>query len=226
MDIFLDIETRPCDDPDLIAEITANIRPPGSMKKFDTIQKWEQEERPQAVADAIARTSLDGAFGRVCVIGWAIDDGEPQVIVSADETDLLNDFFSHFRTVLHPDGGYQAVTKWIGHNIVGFDLPFLRKRCMVLGFRPPAQLLAAMMARHWDINVGDTMLMWDSAKDKQISLDMLCRVLDIPSPKENGIDGSKVAELFAAGAYTQLGEYCAGDIVAARRCYRALTWGE
>lgn len=224
MDVYLDIETLPCNDPDLIAELTAKIKPPGSMKKFDTIQKWEQEERPQAVADAIARTGLDGTFGRVCIIGWAIDEEEPQVLVTEDEAELLTSFFAELSPILEPLNGHHPSVRWIGHNLIGFDLPFLRKRCMIHGVRPLPSLRLAMAARAWDASVADTMLMWDTDRDKRIGLDMLCRVLDIPSPKADGIDGSKVAELFAAGEYARLGEYCAADVIATRRCFRSMTW--
>lgn len=224
MDIVLDIETIGCNDQDLIAEITAKVKPPGNMKKFDTIQKWEAEERPQAVADAIARTSLDGTFGRVCIIGWAIDEGEPQVLVTEDEPELLTSFFAELSPILEPQDGHPPSVRWIGHNLIGFDLPFMRKRCMIHGIRPPAALLLAMAARSWDASVADTMIMWDADRDKRISLDMLCKVLDIPSPKADGIDGSKVAELFTAGEYERLGEYCAADVIATRRCYIAMTW--
>jgi predicted PolB exonuclease-like 3'-5' exonuclease len=223
LEIFLDIETLPCSDPDLIAELTAGIKPPGSMKKADTIQRWEQEERPQAVADAIAKTSLDGAYGRVCAIGWAVGDEDPKVVVGP-EREVLDAFLGEMQLLLQPEDGRPQVAKWIGHNIAGFDLPFLRKRCVIHGIKPPSQLLHTMKERPWDGGIGDTMLMWDSARDKMIDLDTLCRVLSIPSPKADGIDGSQVAALFAAGEYEAIGSYCASDVVAARRCYRALTF--
>ena len=81
-----------------------------------------------------------------------------------------------------------------------------------------------MLAKSWSPLIADTMLMWDSDREKRISLDRLCRVLSIPSPKADGIDGSKVAELFQAGKYDELGAYCCADVEATRRCYRAMTF--
>lgn len=224
MRIYLDIETRPCDDPDLIAELVADIRPPGSMKRADTIAEWERTERPQREQEVIARTSLDGAYGRVCIIGWAINNQEPQAIVSADEASLLHAFFGEIQlATASPSVG---LVRWVGHNLYGFDLPFLRKRAMLLGITPPFHLRNAMMARQWDASIADTMLMWDSRQEARISLDRLCRLFHLPSPKAGGIDGSKVAELFAAGEYELLGEYCRADVESTRRVYRALTWAE
>jgi hypothetical protein len=223
IEIFLDIETLSCADPDMIAALAAGIKPPGSMKRADTIAKWEAEERPQAIADAIAKTSLDGAYGRVCAIGWAVGDEDPKVVVGP-EREVLDAFLSDLRPLLFPDNGHYMRPLWIGHNIAGFDLPFLRKRCVIHGIRPPLQLLDAMRAKPWDDCIADTMLMWDSARDKMIDLDTLCRILSIPSPKADGIDGSQIAALFAAGEYERLGEYCQADVVAARRCYRAFTF--
>jgi hypothetical protein len=218
LEIFLDIETLPCADPDLIAELTAGIRPPGSMKRADTIAKWEAEERPQAVADAISKTSLDGSYGRVCCIGWAIGDGDPQSVVGPNERELLTEFYAQISANINLHNITGRIVPFIGHNIAGFDLPFLRKRTVVHGVKPPAPLAFAMTARSWDGCIADTMLMWDADRDKRISLDRLCKVLSIPSPKADGIDGSKVAELFAAGEYERL------DVVASRLCYRAMTF--
>ncbi len=37
---------------------------------------WSRGKHPQAVADAIAATALDGAYGPICVIGSAVDEGD------------------------------------------------------------------------------------------------------------------------------------------------------
>ena len=46
MKIYLDIETIPGQSPELKTEIAATIKPPGSMKKAETIARWEAEEKP------------------------------------------------------------------------------------------------------------------------------------------------------------------------------------
>lgn len=67
--LFLDIETLPADRHDVRNYIAATVKPPGNISKAETIAKWEAESKPGAIAEAIDKTSFDGAFGRVCCIG-------------------------------------------------------------------------------------------------------------------------------------------------------------
>jgi hypothetical protein len=55
--IVIDIETLPTDREDVKQMIAAGITPPGSMKKPETIAKWEAEQKPAAVEEAIANGS-------------------------------------------------------------------------------------------------------------------------------------------------------------------------
>lgn len=224
MFIYLDLETRPCDDHSLVDEIISSVKHPAKMKRHDTISEWDRTERPDAEREAIAKTSLDGTYGRICVAAWAVDDEEPQAIVSADERGLLRSLMDEFKHLIETKDGKPPIVTWVGHNIAGFDFPFLRKRCIVHSIRPPMQLESALRAKAWADQIADTMLMWDTDRDRRISLDKLCRILGIPSPKAKGMDGSQVAELFYGERYQELGDYCIGDIEATRRCYKALTF--
>ena len=69
MNLYLDIETIPAQDPAIHAMIAERVTAPASYKKPETIAKWEAEEKPAAVAKAIADTSFDGGLGEVCCIG-------------------------------------------------------------------------------------------------------------------------------------------------------------
>ena len=71
--LYLDIETIPSQSPEVHEEIAKSITPPGSMKKAETIEKWEKEQKPQAVKEAIAKTSFDGALGHVCCVSFAVN---------------------------------------------------------------------------------------------------------------------------------------------------------
>ncbi len=43
---------------------------------------------------------------------------------------------------------------------------------------------------------------------------MWCRVFNIKSPKEGGITGSDVKDLYREGRYIDIARYCAGDLKA------------
>lgn len=220
MKIFLDIETLPTNRPDVIAMIGESVTHPGNISKPETIAKWNEESRPGAMADAVAKTSFDGAFGRVCVIGWAVDDEDATALFDVDEPALLKAFIEDLR--VGPSDKFDTLV--IGHNVSAFDLRFLLQRFIVNGIRPPFFLERAAKAKAWEAEkVFDTMIQWNPDRERRISLAKLCLALGIPSPKGE-IDGSKVAEYVAAGRIEEVAEYCRKDVYAVRRVYRRMTF--
>lgn len=223
LDCYLDIETMPTADPAFIEEIAGGISPPKSYKKAETIAAWERDEKPALIEEALARTALDGAFGRVCAIGWACDDGPVEIWCGTDEHDVIRGFFEAVRRIEFVDGHSRDIT-WIGHNVHSFDLRFLWQRAVVLGLRMPGTLRIALNARPWGglSGVLDTMTFWNPERDKRISLDRLCKVLGIPSPKAE-MDGTMVCAAMQAGEVEKVREYVRGDINAVRAVHQRLT---
>lgn len=221
--LFLDIETLPTAREDVRDYIAAGITHPGNISKPETIEKWHLESKPKAIEDAIARTSFDGAFGRVCCIGWALNDDAPGVIADAnDERFVLASFKSHLEIDV---GREDFTTQVIGHNVSAFDLRFLVQRYIVHGIRPPLLIARAAAARPWETDkVYDTMIQWAGVGNR-ISLDKLCLALGIPSPKSE-LDGSKVAEYVAAGRIEEVADYCKGDVEAVRQVHRRMTFAK
>lgn len=217
MKLYLDFETIPTSNPAVIADITANIKPPGTIKKAETIAAWEANDKPAAIVEAIAKTSFDGTYGSICSVAYAFDDGPVVSDCSADEEGLITGLYDAIRKGAKLGGDLTV----IGHNVVGFDLKFLWKRTVILGIRPAVM---PFKAKPWDSAAAfDTMVQWDSDPTKRISLDALCRALGIPSPKGE-LDGSQIAAAFAAGRYADIAKYNAGDVEAVRRVYRRMTF--
>jgi hypothetical protein len=209
MRLYLDIETVGTDDPAVIEEIAAGVKPPGNMSKPETIAKWEAEEKPALVAEAISKTAFDGALGRVICICYAIDEGNI-VSIHGDEPDMLAEFHRQTKDVHSPSV--------VGHN-VQWDTRFLWQRYVVNNIKKPRLVAAAVRVKPWDVE--DTMLLWNPERDRKIRLDKLCRALSVPSPKGE-MDGSKIGEYYRAGRIQEIVEYCAGDVAAVRECYRRM----
>jgi 3'-5' exonuclease len=200
--VYLDIETIPTQDPDTIAAIRASVKPPSNIKKAETIEAWWAEQGKEAADKAVANTSFDGGRGHVCTVAWALNDGPVEVRYActvADERLILADLFKAI--------GKERSPVIVGHYVAGFDLPFLRKRAIVLGLKLPNAF--AREAKPWDALVADTMHVWAGSRDT-ISLDDLCRILGIPG--KDGFDGSMVAAAWAAGEYQTIEDYCADDV--------------
>lgn len=217
--LFLDIETLPTDDETVKAEIAASITPPGNISKADTIAAWEAEKKPALVAEAMAKTSFNGAHGRVCCVGWAWNDGPLNSINMNDaggERGLL-DMAVTFIDRMRPSGEAFHQTQIVGHYIADFDIRFLWQRAFVLGVRMPAWFPRDV--KSWDKNVADTMFMWAGAKGS-ISLDNLCKALGIPG--KDGVDGSMVAGMWADGLYHEIEAYCQQDVERVRSAYKKM----
>lgn len=217
--IFLDIETIPTDDPAIIAEIEAGVKAPGNLKKAETIEVWERDEKPAAVREAVRKTGLDGTYGRICVIGMAVND-EPVECTFGNEDDVLSTFFRWLEGAARiSDYTERQSAVFVGHNILSFDLRFLWQRCVVNGIRPPTVI--PFNAKPWDGKVFDTMTAWNPERERRISLDKLCRALGVPSSKGD-LDGSKVAEYWQAGRHQEVAAYCMADVEAVRQCHKRM----
>ncbi len=224
MKIYLDIETIPGQAPDIRQEIADAITHPGSMKKPETIERWEIEKKPQEIEDAWRKTSFDGARGEIVVIGWAIDDAPPQVAmrdVGGNERLMLSMFFEAVRD----KEMLKRPIEWIGHNVRDFDLRFIFQRAVILGVQPPFRLPHdARPGSEW---VYDTMTAW-AGWGGRVSLDRLCKAMDIPTKgAELGgeeIDGSKVWDFVQAGRIRDVAMYCMGDVDRVRAVYRRMTF--
>ena len=219
--ITFDIETLPSDDSGIIADIAAGIKPPGNLKKAETIEAWERDEKPAAVLEAVRKTGLDGTYGRICCIGFAVDD-EPVECSFGNEEDVLRNFFRWLNGAARiSDYTDRQSAIFVGHNVLSFDLRFLWQRCVVNGIRPPAFI--PFNAKPWDGKVFDTMTAWNPAREKSISLDKLCRALGVPSSKGD-LDGSKVAEYWQAGKQQEVAAYCMADVEAVRQCHKRMVF--
>lgn len=211
--LAIDLETLPTENPQVIADIAAGITAPGNISKAETIAAWEAEKKPALVAEAVAKTSFNGAHGSIACIAWAWNDDEPQVL----DTRSFNEFtvLSEFSRIISAKKAFAP--KIIGHYVADFDLRFLWQRAFIHGVRMPA--FWPRDPKSWSPEVRDTMQMWAGAKGT-ISLDNLCKALGIEGKK--GFDGSMVAEAWKNGEFDKVCEYCRDDIVRVRAAYKRM----
>ena len=218
--IYFDLETLPTSDASVIAEIEAGIRPPGNLKKAETIEAWERDEKPAAVLEAVKKTALDGTYGRICCIGYAIDDLPVSCRYGDDEEDILGSFYSTLREAIKINKHNERVeVQFVGHNVLSFDLRFLWQRSVINRISPPGFI--PFNAKPWDGKVFDTMTAWNPERERRISLDKLCRALGVKTSKGE-LDGSKVAEYWRAGKWNEVAAYCMADVESNRQCHQRM----
>jgi predicted PolB exonuclease-like 3'-5' exonuclease len=216
MNIYFDIETIPTQNNAVIESIAADIKPPATMKKAETIAEWEANQKADAINEAVAKTSFDGAFGQICCIGWAIDN-EPVFASYGSEEDILNQFFTDISE--RYDASQDVRPIFIGHNVSAFDLRFLFQRSIILGIKPPSCI--PFNAKSWDDKIFDTMAYF-AGFGNRISLDKLSKALGLEG--KNGITGADVWPMYQAGKIAEIAEYCKHDVELTREVYKKLTF--
>ncbi len=226
MIITFDIETLPTRDADVIASIADGIKAPATHKKPETIAAWLAENKEAAIAEAVAKTSFDGLYGSIACICYQFDDGEVfHVSAGYDgEACMLDTFFKDIYAqtmVTHNVGVSFVPMTFCGHNIAGFDLPFLKHRSIINNVKPPESLLKAMSAKPWDACIADTMLMWSSDSQKRASMDKLCKAFGIPG--KGDFDGSMVADTWPTDPQKVI-DYCKDDVTRTRQMYKRITF--
>lgn len=105
--------------------------------------------------------------------------------------------------------------KTIGHNILGFDIPFLCRRMWKHRIHPPPHWLncSPYKAGDWAF---DTMLAWSCGnRDQRISLDMLAWHLGVGRKTGSGKD---FAATYRTNPKAAL-DYLTNDLILTEKCY-------
>ncbi len=177
------------------------------------------------------RLGLSPGTGRVIVIGMRnitadkggmFVEGKPRGWIDAgpagfkrfdgDERDMLTEFWR----MLGTNAG-RVVT----YNGRQFDGPFLMLRSAMLGVAPSMNLAGYRysVAAHCDLQ---EVLSFHGATRPVYSLDYWCRRFGITSPKEEGLDGSRVQEYYESNRLEEIVDYCARDVIATAALYEKL----
>lgn len=243
LNVFIDIETIPNQKQGafeaILQDVALNFKAPSDLtkekaaadlgitdkdeikftSKASMIERWEaamaSSKSHEVAEDKYRRTALNGGYGEVCVIGLAVDDGEPEAITDEDEAEILVKF-NQLITRIKYDVPRPNI-RFIGHN-VEFDIRFLFHRFIVNRIKPAINLHYSQYSE----NFADTMQIW-AGRGNRIKLAELCEILRIPSPKD-GIDGSQVWDYVQAGRIEEVAEYCKKDVIATREAYNRMTF--
>ena len=106
----------------------------------------------------------------------------------------------------------KSYNQFITFNGRSFDCPFIMVRSAVHKIKPVRDLLPN---RYGDTHIDllDQLTFYGASRRK-FSLDLWCRTFGIKSPKESGITGYEVKDLYRSGKGLEIAKYCAGDLKA------------
>ena len=222
MNVFLDIETIPSQRPEVRELIAAKVKHPGNITKPESIEKWNEEKRPQAIEEAWRKTALNGTWGESCCICWAVDYGpvksSMRSTVADNERQLLTRFFDDIRDAQLDNS--MRPPHWVGHNIAGFYLRFIWQRAIILGVEPGIKL--RQDAKPWSDTIYDTMYQW-GGKDF-VKLTELCTALNVDVGHEDAIDGSQVWDCYERGDFDTILTHCKADVERVREIHKRMTF--
>lgn len=113
-------------------------------------------------------------------------------------------------------------TVLVGHNILGFDLPKLRRRMVECGVRLPLCFVGREQP------VFDTMREWRhfTVDDRVfIGLDEILECCGLDNHKQL-LDGAQVPDLFSSGRHAEIAAYAAADVLAEWNVFLIMTGQE
>lgn len=232
MNLFLDVETIPNTDPQAKDDIRASIKPPGTLKKADSIAAWWANEADTAVEAEWRKQALDGGtHGELLSIAVCDDTGREWVRCRQHGdgvAELLREFFATVESWTTADAqqmlpGRPDLFPIDDHHVVAhnaaFDIGFLWRRSRVHGVPTPPWLPGPMARAGKDYTC--TMQAW-AGYSGRVSLDTLCKVLCVPSPKAGDITGAGVLDAWMAGRHADIAAYNLADAHAVRAVFHRL----
>jgi len=120
--------------------------------------------------------------------------------------------------------GAENYNEFISFYGRGFDVPFMMIRSAINGVAPTKNLIGARYlyqhpqgAVHVDLQ--DQLTFYGALRSKGMSLHMFTRAFGIKSPKDSGVSGENVTELFKQKKYTDIARYNVGDLWATKELY-------
>ena len=117
----------------------------------------------------------------------------------------------------------ESYDQFVSFNGRCFDAPFIMLRSMHHHVRCSKNLMPYRYSYGVHVDLADQLTFYDAMR-RRFNLHLWCKAFDIKSPKEAGISGLQVKELFQAQQYERIARYCFTDVVATKQLY--LLWNE
>ncbi|HPI66948.1 MAG TPA: ribonuclease H-like domain-containing protein [bacterium] len=212
MPLIFDIETTGFDFDKLSPVMQKNL-----LKNLVTNEEKE---------GAMARTGLNPLTGEIVAVAMLnSDSGKGKVYFQAPEINIEN----------YEKGGVEYVVKtekeilenfWadikffpqvISFNGRSFDAPFIVFRSIFYGVKPTKNLIPYRYSGKEHLDLMDQLSFYGAFRN--YSLEALCDFFQIKNPKDQGVSGLAINELFKNKEYQKIAEYCMRDVIATSELY-------
>lgn len=194
------------------------------MSKEYLLKFADTEEKIDEAKDGLAFSPLTGEIVAIGILNPDTEKGavyfqSPDIqqdtlhedgieFVSDSEEGILKRFWEAAK---HYD-------KIITFNGRGFDAPYLIIRSAIHKITPTKDLMPNRYSASSHVDLLDQLTFYGSVRRK-FSLHMWCRAFGIKSPKEEGVTGHEVKDLFNHGRHLDIARYCVGDLHATKELF-------
>ncbi len=183
-----------------------------SEEKIEEVRRNLNLHALTAQVIAISLLNPDSSMGKVLFQSdkkeeYLSDDGHVQ-FTSGSEREILEEFWK----LIAP------YNQFITFNGRAFDCPFLMIRSALLGVRPTRNLMPYRYDAQIHCDLLEQLTFYNTTR--RFNLDFFCKSFGIESPKNGGITGLDMRELFEAKRFHDIAEYCWGDTKATAELYR------
>jgi hypothetical protein len=211
--LFIDIETVGCEvDYDALSKSNPKL-----ASLFQHYESWFKKRFPEDVDADLntlfsTRAALVPEFSKIVTVCLGIVDQQGKIKTSIFSNENERTLLVELRKTLFKCGelGYFLC----GHNVKTFDIPTIAKRMIINDLMPP-KILPTYDTKPWEVRAIDTRDVWQYGQYASIStLDLMCGVLGVESPKSEEMDGSKVHQVYwKEKNIDKINTYCEKDVV-------------
>jgi DNA polymerase elongation subunit (family B) len=203
-------------------------------KDFDSFDDMSKEyllkyaETEEEIAEAKEALAFSPLTGEIVAIGMLNPDTSKGAVFFRAGDNPPEEFEEHdIKFVPDTEEGtlkrfWEAVKHYdqiITFNGRGFDAPFIMTRSAIHRIKQTKDLMPnrySTTTSHVDLL--DQLTFYGSVRRK-FSLHMWCKAFGIKSPKEEGVTGHEVKNLFEEGKYIEIAKYCVGDLHATKELF-------
>lgn len=212
-----------------------------SFESFDAVTKealtkWIKKDPDSGEIDKAALEEIKNGLGlspltgKICAIGVLdCDQNRGVIYFDAEDSNLPESEQGNFKFKPMDEAsmlknfweGAKNYDTFITFNGRGFDIPFIIARSAAHGVKITRDLMSNRYLNGQrgpsHIDLLDQLSFYGAVK--RSSLHLWCRALGIESPKQAGVSGNDVAELFAAKKYLDIARYNTRDLEATKELY-------
>lgn len=196
-------------------------------KKFDELDEKEQDyllNNLEAITDddeAKQKTALYSIFGKVCAIGCFNPATQKGAVLIISDKELTPEKENYTYYIYKDEKSLleafwvmaTAYEKFVTYNGEGFDFPYIIIRSGINRVKVPF-----VANKKWSDNFVDLQQKFKQS-NRPFRLEMLCKAFGIENPKEAGVSGGHVGELFDKMEYNKIADYVARDAFSTSRLY-------